>query len=99
MTVSDPGIEDGTQVSICVRPERITVAEAGTERPGLGANQLPGNVVDMINMGAELHYSVDCATGLLMVVESNRGGMRFGRGDKVSIGFRAEDCVVLPTAP
>ena len=99
LTVSDPGIEDDTQVSICVRPERITVAGARTKKSGSGANELPGNIVDMINMGAELHYSVDSPAGPLMVVESNRGGMRFGRGDKVSIGFRAEDCVVLPAAP
>jgi len=99
LTVSDPGIADETQVSICVRPERITVAGAGTKKSGSGANQLPGTVADMINMGPELHYSVDCAAGPLMVVEPNRGGKRFGKGDKVCVGFRAEDCVVLPAAP
>jgi ABC-type Fe3+/spermidine/putrescine transport system ATPase subunit len=96
LTVSDPGIADDTEVSICVRPERMTVAKAEARKSGSDANQLPGKVADMINMGAELHYSVDCAQGLLMVVEPNRGGKRFGKGDKVSVGFRAEDCVVLP---
>ena len=99
LTVSDPGIADETQVSICVRPERITVAEVGTKKSGSGANQLPGTVADMVNMGPELHYSVDCAAGPLMVVEPNRGGKQFGKGDKVCVEFRAEDCVVLPAAP
>lgn len=98
LTVGDSAVSDETQVSVCIRPERITVAGAGMEQAGSAANQLPGTVVDMVNMGPEIHYNVECATGPLMVVEPNRGGERFGRGDKVCIGFRAEDCVVLPAA-
>jgi ABC-type Fe3+/spermidine/putrescine transport system ATPase subunit len=96
VSVDDPGIEDDKEVSICVRPERIVVATAEARKSGSNANQLPGNIIDMVNMGPELHYSVDCALGSLMVIEPNRGGTRFAKGDKVSIGFRAEDCVVLP---
>lgn len=96
LTVSNPGIAGDTGVSICVRPERITLAKAGDATLGSSANQLPGDVTDMINMGPEFHYSVDCAAGHLMVIEPNRGGTRFGRGDKVVVGFGAEDCVVLP---
>jgi putative spermidine/putrescine transport system ATP-binding protein/putrescine transport system ATP-binding protein len=91
LTVSDPGIEDDKDVSVCVRPERLTVATTEAKRSGSDANQLPGTITDMINMGAEFHYSVDSAIGSLMVIEPNRGGTR----DKVCIGFRAEDCVVL----
>jgi ABC-type Fe3+/spermidine/putrescine transport system ATPase subunit len=96
LTVSDPGIEDDKEVSVCVRPERLTVAMAEAKRSGSDANQLPGTVTEMINMGAGLHYSVDSAIGSLMVIEPNRGGTQFAKGDQVCIGFRAEDCVVLP---
>jgi len=98
LTVGNPGVADDSEVSICVRPERIILAKAGKQKSGSSANQLQGQVVDMINMGAELHYGVDCAAGSLMVIEPNRGGTRFGKGDKVYIGFGAEDCVVLPGA-
>jgi putative spermidine/putrescine transport system ATP-binding protein len=96
LTVSDPGIEDDREVSVCVRPERLTVAMAEAKRSGSDANQLPGTVTEMINMGAGLYYNVDSAIGPLTVIEPNRGGTRFAKGDKVCIGFRAEDCVVLP---
>ena len=47
-------------------------------------------------MGAELHHIIDCAEGRMMVVEPNRGPLPAGKGDPVSLLFRAEDCVVLP---
>ena len=96
VTVNDPGIEDDREVSVCVRPERLIVATAEAKKSGSNANQLSGEIVDMVNMGPELHYNVNSAVGSLMVIEPNRGGTRFAKGDKVTIGFGAEDCVVLP---
>ncbi len=92
LTISDPGGADGAAWSACIRPERVTVTEAG----GVGENRLAGGIVDVVNMGAALHYIIDVAEGRVMAIEPNRGGPRARRGDPVQISFRAEDCVVLP---
>jgi len=70
---------------------------AGPEATASDANVnlLPGDVVDVVNMGAEIHYIVESAEGRLMAVEPNREGPRVHKGDRVGLRFRAEDCVVL----
>jgi hypothetical protein len=39
-----------------------------------------------------------CAEGVVMVVEPNHAPLPVGKGERVSLQFRAEDCVVLPRA-
>jgi ABC-type Fe3+/spermidine/putrescine transport system ATPase subunit len=85
----------GASLSMCVRPERITVAGADTPAEP-GENLLRGRVADVVNMGAAFHYIVDSSEGRMIVVEANRGGPRVHVGDHISLRFRAEDCVVLP---
>jgi len=95
LAICDRGRATGMSFSMCIRPERIIVAgpDAAAEP---GENLLPGRVTDIVNMGAALHYIVDGPEGRMMAVEVNRGGPRVHLGDKVSLRFRAEDCVVLP---
>jgi len=88
----------GGDWSACVRPERIALLGPGAKAEKPGDNLLPGQVVEIINLGAEIHYAVDGPEGRLLVVEPNREGPRARRGDRVSLRFRAEDCVVLPYA-
>jgi ABC-type Fe3+/spermidine/putrescine transport system ATPase subunit len=96
LAIRAPGVAGDGNWSACVRPERIAVVgpEAKADKPG--DNKLPGEVVDVVNMGAELHYIVDATEGRMMVVEPNRAGPRVRKGDRVFLLFRAEDCVVLP---
>jgi len=95
LAIPSPGTGSGEKHSICLRPERIAVtgAEAGAGKPG--ENLLAGQVVDVVNMGAELHYIINAADGRMMVVEPNRAGAQVRKGDSVNLQFRAEDCVVL----
>lgn len=95
LAISDLGRAAGASVSMCVRPERITVAGADTAAEPR-ENLLPGRVADVVNMGAALHYIVDTPEGRMIAMEANRGRARVHVGDKVSLRFRAEDCVVLP---
>ena len=95
LAIRDPSAGGGEQRSICIRPERMTVTEAQATGKS-GDNVLPGQVVDVVNMGAELHYIIDAADGRIMVVEPNRQGARVRKGDRIAVQFRAEDCVVLP---
>ena len=96
LAVDGAGAAPGEEASVCIRPERTAVIgpDAVAGRPG--DNLLPGRVVDVVNMGAEIHSIIDCAEGRLMAVEPNRAGLRAGKGDRVCLLFRAEDCVVLP---
>jgi putative spermidine/putrescine transport system ATP-binding protein/putrescine transport system ATP-binding protein len=93
LAIRDAGAAGGEKQSVCIRPERMTVGAAAGKS---GDNVLSGQVVDVVNMGAELHYIIDAADGRLMVVEPNREGARVRKGDNVSVQFRAQDCVVLP---
>ncbi|MGB4828248.1 MAG: ABC transporter ATP-binding protein [Paracoccaceae bacterium] len=92
------GISDDTPVSVGVRPERISIAAAADKRPELGANQFPGEVVEARYMGAEVHYVIRCAFGLLTVVQPSTRTGPFARSAKVKISFCAEDCIVFPAS-
>jgi ABC-type Fe3+/spermidine/putrescine transport system ATPase subunit len=96
LAITNPGGADGMSWSACIRPERVTVMTGPEAAGGPGENRLPGQVVDVVNMGAELHYIVDGADGHFIVVEPNRAGPRVRRGERIHLLFRAEDCVVLP---
>ena len=85
----------GARWSVCIRPERMNVAGPEATASDANVNLLPGDVVDVVNMGAEIHYIVESAEGRLMAVEPNREGPRVHKGDRVGLRFRAEDCVVL----
>ena len=65
--------------------------------PKPGENVLTGKVIDIIDLGAEIHYIVDGAEGRLLVIEPNRDGPRLRKGDRVGLKFNADDCVVLPS--
>ena len=56
-----------------------------------------GEVIEIINLGAEIHYVVDGAEGRLLVIEPNRHGPRVRKGERVGLLFNADDCVVLPS--
>jgi ABC-type Fe3+/spermidine/putrescine transport system ATPase subunit len=96
LTIRDPGTIASGKWSTCIRPERMAIMGPEARADKSGDNLLPGQVADVLNMGAELHYIVDGAEGRLMVVEPNRDGPRVRKGERVCLLFRAEDCVVLP---
>jgi ABC-type Fe3+/spermidine/putrescine transport system ATPase subunit len=96
LTIRAPGTTASGKWSACVRPERVAVMGPEAKADKSGDNLLPGQVVDIINLGAEIHYIIDGAEGRLMVVEPNRDGPRVRKGDRVSLLFRAKDCVILP---
>jgi len=95
LAIRNSGSIDGKNWSACIRPERITAIrpQDGSAKPG--DNLLNGDVVDIVNMGAEFHYIIESLEGRIMVVEPNRAGARVQKGEAVNLLFRAEDCVVL----
>jgi len=96
LAIGDPGAATGEGWSLCVRPERVPVTGPYCEAQRDGDNLLPGQVVEVVNMGAEIHTIIEGADGRIMAVEPNRAGKRARKGDRVGVLFRAEDCAVLP---
>jgi putative spermidine/putrescine transport system ATP-binding protein/putrescine transport system ATP-binding protein len=96
LTICDPGTAASGKWSACIRPERMAVTGPEARADKAGDNLLPGQVVDVVNMGAELQYIVEGAEGRVMVVEPNREGPRVRKGERVCLLFHAEDCLVMP---
>jgi putative spermidine/putrescine transport system ATP-binding protein/putrescine transport system ATP-binding protein len=97
LNVKNPGLAPANEWRVCIRPERIAVQHPQIKSTKPGENLLNGEVIGIVNMGAEFHYISETIEGRITVVEPNREGARVKKGDKISLLFRAEDCVLLPT--
>ena len=58
-------------------------------------NVLTGEVVSIVNMGAQLHFVCLTAEGRITVIQPNRQGPLHVTGEAVSLQFGADDCVLL----
>jgi len=96
LAIRYPDAIQGASFSACVRPERIAMGGPDASAGDPSDNLVPGKVVDVVNMGAELHYVVEGNDGRIVVVEPNRAGPRVRNGDQVWLRIRADDCVALP---
>ncbi|MBC8037957.1 MAG: ABC transporter ATP-binding protein [Rhizobiales bacterium] len=96
LMVKNPGVAPDSEWRICIRPERIAVVRPQIKSGKPGENVLNGEVAGVVNMGSEFHYISETAEGRITVVEPNREGPRVKKGDRVSLLFHAEDCVLLP---
>ena len=86
------------EVWVGVRPEKISVHEAGAADPVAGRNRIPAAVVtDASFMGVSTQYLVRTPWQQeLMVFEQNRGGTTLYRpGDQVSLSFATEHTFAL----
>ena len=96
LNVKNPGLAPASEWRVCIRPERIAVQHPQIKSAKPDENLLNGEVIGIVNMGAEFHYISETIEGRIIVVEPNREGARVKKGDKISLLFRAEDCVLLP---
>ena len=87
---------DGDSVVVSIRPEKVVVGDAVA---GEQSVRLRGTVLDVVYLGATTHVTVDCGPGLhLLAVTFHPGGVGasgLARGDKVAVGWRAEDALIL----
>ncbi len=96
-----PGLREGTEVRIAVRPEWLDLCAPGEVPPG--ENALPGTVGDVIYLGETMHVVVTLAAGARVRVALRNEGqllnpLRWTRGDAVMVAWRPEDCQVLEPA-
>ena len=80
----------GTRVTLCVRPERVTLADAG--------EGIPGTVEETIYAGSEVKYVVRLADGQPLAVRGPADAPR-RPGEKVVARFAPEHARVLEPRP
>lgn len=86
------GVSPGDAVGAVVRPQDARIEESGLQAD----NVIAGEVTLAQRIGELIEYRLDSDAGELIVVEqASRGGTRFGRGDRVEVGFPAEACRLL----
>ncbi len=92
-----PGIAEGKQVRIAVRPEWLNVLSPA-EVPA-DENHLLGRVLEVIYLGETLHVLVRVADKTVAVAVRNEGQLtrplRIKPGDAVAVAWKLDDCQVL----
>jgi ABC-type Fe3+/spermidine/putrescine transport system ATPase subunit len=86
-------------LTITVRPEKFAISAASCARVGAreGVNNLPGEVLQPVHMGASVTYRVSVAGTELTVFQQNREAQRFQTSDKHNISWRACHSIALET--
>jgi ABC-type Fe3+/spermidine/putrescine transport system ATPase subunit len=98
MRISAPtlaGATDGADVTVMVRPERLSVLPAGAT-PGAG-NHLAGAVRATVFQGSRELVIVDCAEGASLQAECPPAA-RWQAGDRVVVSWPADATHLLPAA-
>jgi putrescine transport system ATP-binding protein len=89
-----PDIDDGKQVGVAIRPERIALS---SEKPGDVENSAPGEVREVSYLGDRSICHVEMAPGLTMraAIDTRYGKAQPRHGDKVWLAWAARDAIVL----
>jgi putative spermidine/putrescine transport system ATP-binding protein len=84
----------GDEFSFAIRPERPVFKSPEQEMP----NVIRGIIDDVIYVGGLTKYKVMAEENLTFFIEesSRAGGPRHRRGERVEIGWNAEDVITLP---
>jgi spermidine/putrescine ABC transporter ATP-binding subunit len=96
--VAEPNgaLDDGADVSILVRPERV-----GIEAPGggeaSGHNRIAGRIADVTYLGEDLHLSLDLASGdgLRASMKNANAARAFAPGQLIDVVIAAADLRLL----
>jgi spermidine/putrescine transport system ATP-binding protein len=91
-------LTDGTgpEGSVSVRFERAQIGDAAATCE----NHYTGRVVDVIFLGSNIRYVVRLADAFDLTVQvANQGGAVYRDGDRVIVGWRAQDGILLARRP
>jgi putrescine transport system ATP-binding protein len=94
------GLAFEAAVCVAIRPEKIRLISAGEDiSAAVDANNFGGQVVDINYLGGASIYRVRLESGLVLRVSlanaSRRAVDAVAAGDRVTVSFAPEDCVVL----
>ncbi len=86
-------LKAGDEITFTVRPEKINLSRAG----GRG---ITGTVQDRVYIGTDTRYLVGLSTGETVIARIQNGcgseAGEFAKGERVAIGWSAEDIRILP---
>jgi putative spermidine/putrescine transport system ATP-binding protein/putrescine transport system ATP-binding protein len=83
-------------VELCVRPESVDLLSDDVETSP-GHNRVAGEVLDVALLGAVRQVMIGLTGGgRMLALQTNRAGDAMAPGRPVIVGFRPEDCVLLP---
>ncbi|MCY3768947.1 MAG: ABC transporter ATP-binding protein [Gammaproteobacteria bacterium] len=84
--------EKGNRVTICIRPEKISL-----DNPGTAAGGIDGTVDRLIYLGTDTHYLVQLGsqTSVLARIQNSRQSPRFKPGDQATVVMDESACRVL----
>lgn len=85
-----PDMQPGEKATVAVRPEKIQIFPDQTQAPEEMANFFSGKVEEVIYVGEANVYQVRLQPGVVLKVKVQSAGskVRFGRGDKVVVGWQ-----------
>jgi putative spermidine/putrescine transport system ATP-binding protein len=89
-------LEGGAAAALVVRPERIRIAESGSETSS-GANVVDATVGDVLNLGPDTRYELVLDGGQRVSVREARGGgaRTLDHGDRVRIAWSIDDGLLV----
>jgi len=88
------GPSPGDEVSVVVRPERVTLAPDGADADGPGTS-FSGTVAFKRHLGSSVEYHVETDTDRELVAVRQSGDDQLGTGDRVLVAVCPEDCLVV----
>ncbi len=89
------GHKVGDQVSLFLRPEKITLSP---QSETIGTDTRPGKVANIIYLGNQAAYTVDIGGGIELIAQARPredGNLPFAIGDSLAVGFSARALRVL----
>ena len=82
---------------ICIRPERIRINPAGNAPADTPGNSLPGTILDVAHLGADIHLVIEIAGKRLVTATEQYNGQPLEQtGEDVILNFSPDDCIIVP---
>ena len=96
---AETGVAAGATVLVAVRPERITITDAGPA-PEADASRVGGTVAQVVYLGTLTQFHVDTTLGTQFIAHrlSDDPAARIGEGDRVTLSWAREDGSLLRTS-
>lgn len=87
------GVDDGREVVVSIRPERIAIGGPGALPAG--DNRFAGRVERRVFLGNLVRYLVEIAPGLIVTVEAGVEQASFAQHEEIEVAWFRDSSIVL----